>query len=231
MNVRIDDRAGVDVSVAIPHQKEVTREEMVQMKATTMRPSHATQRLVAIPMLAAVAFVLQYLEFPVPLLPPFLKLDFSTLPALIGGLLYGPVAGVLVEVLKNTLHMLLKNTDGLLIGEAANVVAGASFILAAIYLQRRGMGKKGFAAGLVLGTVLMTAVMAAANAYFLLPAYAALYQVSLEQLLAQFQADSVWSFVLYSIVPFNILKGVVLSLAAYPLYVKLSGRLNLRMTN
>lgn len=201
------------------------------MKETAMHSSRATQRLVTIPMLAAVAFILQYLEFPIPLMPSFLKLDFSTLPALIGGLMYGPAAGIIVEVLKNALHMLFKNTDGLLIGELANVVAGSSFILAAISMQRLGQGKKGFLTGLALGTLLMTVVMAIANAYFLLPAYAALYQMPLEQLLSMFGATSVWSLVLSGIVPFNIFKGVMLSLVAYPVYVKLASRLTPRNHN
>lgn len=201
------------------------------MKETALHATRSTQRLVTIPMLAAVAFILQYLEFPVPLMPSFLKLDFSTLPALIGGLMYGPVAGIIVEVLKNALHMLFKNTDGLLIGELANVVAGASFIVTAVAMQRVGQGKKGFLTGLALGTLLMTVVMALANAFFLLPAYAALYQTPLDQLLAMFGADSVWSLILYGIVPFNIFKGAMLSLVAYPVYVKLASRLIPRTTN
>lgn len=201
------------------------------MRETAMHTSRSTQRLVTIPMLAAVAFILQYLEFPIPFTPSFLKLDFSTLPALIGGLMYGPVAGILVEVIKNTLHMLFKNTDGLLIGELANVVAGSSFILAAVYMQRLGQGKKNFLTGLALGTVLMTLTMALANAYLLLPAYAAMYNMPMEQLLSSFGAESIWSFVLYGIVPFNIFKGGVLSLVAYPLYVKLAHRLKPRATN
>ncbi|GEB35417.1 MULTISPECIES: ECF transporter S component [Brevibacillus] len=202
------------------------------MKETALHTSRrATQRIVTIPMLAAVAFILQYLEVPVPLMPSFLKLDFSTLPALIGGLMYGPVAGIIIEVLKNTLHMLFKNTDGLLIGELANVVAGASFILPAVLLQRSGQGKKGFLSGLALGTLLMTIVMAVANAYVLLPAYAALYQMPMAELLAMFNATSVWSLVMVGIVPFNLFKGVVLALVAYPVYAKLGARIALRTTN
>lgn len=204
---------------------------MVHMKETAMHTSRPTLRLVTIPMLAAVAFILQFLEFPVPLMPSFLKLDFSTLPALIGGLMYGPVAGIIVEVLKNTIHMLFKNTDGLLIGELANVVAGSSFILAAVYMQRGNQGKKSFLTGLALGTLLMTVVMAVANAVFLLPAYAALYHMPMEQMLSMFGASSVWSLVLYGIVPFNIFKGVVLSLVAYPVYVKMASKLGFRSTN
>jgi len=200
------------------------------MKETALHTSRSrsTQKLVTIPMLAAVAFILQYLEVPIPLMPSFLKLDFSTLPALIGGLMYGPVAGVIIEVIKNTLHMLLKNTDGLIIGEVSNVIAGACFILPAIYMQRLGKGRKGFLTGLALGTLLMTIVMAIANAYALLPAYAVLYQMPIEQLLQMFNATSIWSLVLAGIVPFNLFKGVVISLVAYPVFVKLASRLQVR---
>jgi riboflavin transporter FmnP len=201
---------------------------MVQMRETALHASHSTQRLVTIPLLAAVAFILQYLEFPLPLMPSFLKLDFSTLPGLVGGLIFGPVAGVIVELLKNLLHLLLKNTDGLLIGELANFVAGTSFILAAVSIQRRLQTKGSFLIGLAVGTVLMTAVMAVANAVFLIPAYAKLYQVSVENLLGMLQADSLWSLILYAIVPFNIIKGAALSLLAYPVFVKLVPRLRLR---
>ncbi|CAM3605163.1 MULTISPECIES: ECF transporter S component [Brevibacillus] len=202
------------------------------MKETAMHSSRtSTQRLVTIPMLAAVAFILQYLEFPIPLMPSFLKLDFSTLPALIGGLMYGPVAGIIIEVMKNTLHMLFKNTDGLIIGEIANVLAGSIFVVSAVLMQRIGKGKQGFLTGLALGALLMTVVMAFMNAWFLLPAYAALYQMPMEQLLASFGADSVWSLILYGIVPFNIFKGAMLALVAYPVYVKLALRLQVRTIN
>jgi len=202
------------------------------MKETALHSSRtATKRLVTIPMLAAVAFILQYLEFPIPFTPSFLKLDFSTLPALIGGLMYGPVAGVVIEVMKNVLHMLFKNTDGLIIGEVANVLAGSVFVVSAVLMQRLTKGKQGFLTGLAIGALLMTVVMAFMNAWFLLPAYAVLYQMPMEQLLSSFGADSVWSLVLYGIVPFNIFKGAILALVAYPVYVKLAPRLQVRTVN
>lgn len=202
------------------------------MKETAMHSSRtATKRLVTIPMLAAVAFILQYLEFPIPFTPSFLKLDFSTLPALIGGLMYGPVAGVVIEVMKNVLHMLFKNTDGLIIGEVANVLAGSVFVVSAVLMQRLAKGKQGFLTGLAIGALLMTVVMAFMNAWFLLPAYAALYQMPMEQLLSSFGADSVWSLILYGIVPFNIFKGAILALVAYPVYMKLAPRLQVRTVN
>jgi len=200
------------------------------VKETALQTRQSTQvkRLVTVPLLAAVAFILQYLEFPVPLMPSFLKLDFSTLPGLVAGLLFGPMAGVVVELLKNVLHFLFKNTDGLLIGELANFVAGSSFIVAAVTMQRLRRGKGGFLAGLAMGTLLMTLVMSAANWVFLIPAYAALYQVSVDALLGMLQVESLWSLILVAIAPFNIIKGAVLSLLAYPIFVKLAPRLQLR---
>lgn len=200
------------------------------MKETALQTRQSTQvkRLVTVPLLAAVAFILQYLEFPVPLMPSFLKLDFSTLPGLVAGLMFGPMAGVVVELLKNVLHFLFKNTDGLLIGELANFVAGSSFIVAAVTMQRLRRGKGGFLAGLAMGTLLMTLVMSAANWVFLIPAYAALYQVSVDALLGMLQVESLWSLILVAIAPFNIIKGAVLSLVAYPIFVKLAPRLQLR---
>ncbi|MGD8192023.1 ECF transporter S component [Brevibacillus ginsengisoli] len=197
------------------------------MQQTQVHSGHLskTRKLVAIPLFAAVAFILQYLEFPLPLFPTFLKLDFSTLPGLIGGLMFGPAAGVLIELIKNILHLLLKNTDGLLVGELANFIAGASFILVTVALQRVRGGKSGFVLGLLGGTILMTAVMSVANYYVLMPAYSVLYHMSLDALVASLHMDSLWSFILYAIAPFNLLKGIIVALIAYPIFIKLSPRL------
>ncbi|MGC5325806.1 ECF transporter S component [Brevibacillus sp. SYSU BS000544] len=186
-----------------------------------------TRKLVAIPLFAAVAFILQYLEFPLPLIPTFLKLDFSTLPGLIGGLMFGPVAGIMIELIKNILHLLLKNTDGLLVGEIANFIAGASYISVAIMIQRMINNKLGFAVGLSVGTILMTVIMSIANYFVLIPAYAALYSMPVDALLQTFQMSSLWSLIIKGIAPFNMIKGIAVAIVAYLIYVKLSPRLRM----
>jgi len=188
-----------------------------------------TKRLATIPLLAAVAFMLYYLEFPLPAIPSFLKLDFSMLPGLLGGLMFGPAAGILIELIKNVLHLLFKNTDGLLIGELANFVAGSTFICTVVWIQRLRNNKGGLLMGFTLGTVIMTLIMSVANVYLLIPAYAALYQISVENLLQSFQLDSMWSLILYAIAPFNVIKGVLLSLVAYPIFIKMAPRLQLKV--
>ncbi|MGO0059335.1 ECF transporter S component [Brevibacillus fluminis] len=183
------------------------------------------KRLVAIPVLAAVAFILQALEIPLPFFPTFLKLDFSTLPGIFAGLVFGPVAGIMVELLKNGLHLLLKNTDGLLIGELANFIAGACFIYLTVTMQRMGKGKGSLIAGFALGTVLMTVFMSVANYFVMIPAYAVLYQMPVEKLLEMFRMDSLWSLIVYGIAPFNIVKGVLVSILAFLIYVKIEPRI------
>jgi len=225
------DNTRLRIAVAISQEGE-RKERMVNMQGKT---SHTIQRerlkkLVTIPMLSAIAFLLYYLEFHVPLMPTFLKLDFSTVPAIIGGLVFGPAAGVLIEVLKNGLHLLLKNTDGFIIGEIANTLAGGSFVFLAVYTQRLCKNKVGFLLGLSAGTLVMTVIMAMANYFVLLPFYAVLYSISMEQLLQMFHMESLWSMILLGIVPFNIIKGVLLSLIAYPVFIKMSARLGLIVT-
>ena len=81
--------------------------------------------LVGTGMLSGLAFVLQYLEFPIPIMPGFIKFDFSDLPALIGAFAYGPLAGVIVEFIKNLLHCTV--TQSFTVGELSNFILGAVF--------------------------------------------------------------------------------------------------------
>ncbi|MFQ7281987.1 MAG: ECF transporter S component, partial [Christensenellales bacterium] len=88
-----------------------------------------TRTMVSMAMLTAVAYLLAFLEFPVPLTPSFAMMDFSDLPALIGAMSIGPAAGVAIELVKNALQLLGTATGG--IGELANFLIGASFVFTA----------------------------------------------------------------------------------------------------
>ena len=77
--------------------------------------------------LSAIAFVLAFFEFPVPLSPSFARMDLSDLPALIGAFAYGPAAGILIELVKNALQLFTSSTGG--IGELANFIMGSSFVV------------------------------------------------------------------------------------------------------
>ncbi|EKC78598.1 conserved hypothetical protein, membrane [human gut metagenome] len=91
-------------------------------------------------LLAAISYVLAFLEFPVPLSPSFARMDLSDLPALIGAFAFGPVTGVMIELIKNILQLLSTSTGG--IGELANFLMGASYVLAAGFIYKYKKTKK-----------------------------------------------------------------------------------------
>ena len=95
-----------------------------------------TKKLTLSAVLAAIAVVVMFLEFAIPFMPPFLKLDLSDIPALVGGFIMGPVAAVLIQLVKNLVHILLTQTGG--IGEVSNFVIGSLFAGIASWIYCKG---------------------------------------------------------------------------------------------
>ena len=91
--------------------------------------------MVAVAMLSSIAYVLMLLNFPIPPFPAFLKIDFSDLPALIGALVFGPMAGIMIELLKNVLDYFMTGSEtGIPVGHFANFMSGIIFILPTYYV-------------------------------------------------------------------------------------------------
>jgi len=163
-------------------------------------------------MLSAVAFVLQLLEFPLPMLiPDFIKLDFSDLPELIGAFAYGPVAGIIIALVKNLLHALLA-THSFGIGELSNFILGAVFSGVAGLLYKKDKTKKGaFIAGLIASLV-MAAVSYVSNLFVVYPVY---YNFMPKEVIIQaYQSilkfvDSIELSLLVFNVPFTFIKGLI----------------------
>ena len=183
-----------------------------------------TRRLVQIAMLGAVAGVLMFIEFPLPFLaPPFYKLDFSELPVLIGGFAMGPVAGVLIEVIKIAIHLLFKGTQTAFVGELGNLIMGCALIVPAALIYKRHKTKARAVTGLIVGIIVMTVASVFVNAYMLLPAYGAAFHLDMEVIIGMGQAihssiNSVITFCLLTVVPFNLFKGVVVTILTLLLY-------------
>ncbi len=184
-------------------------------------PAH---RISILSMCAAVAAVLHILDFPLPFLAPsFYKLDFSELPALLCGFYLGPTAAVVCEAVKILLKLLLKGTTTAFVGDFANFVVGCSMILPASIIYHLHKSKKSAALGLVCGTALLTVFGSAFNAVYLLPKFAQLYGLPLEQIIAMGSAvnagiHSVSTFVLLAVAPLNLIKGACVSLLTMLLY-------------
>lgn len=173
--------------------------------------------------LSAIAFVLAFFEFPVPLSPSFARMDLSDLPALIGALAYGPVSGVLIELVKNALQLLASSTGG--IGELANFIMGSSFVVAAGLIYKHHKTKKTAILACLIASVIMGVVATVVNYFILLPVFEAF--MPLDQLIASFGEfmpfiKTKLDVVLFNAFPFNLLKGIGISIVTMLLYKRLT---------
>lgn len=183
---------------------------MKKMKNTKVKA------MVSIGMLSSIAYLLMFLNFPLPMFPNFLFVDFSDIPALIAALIFGPVAGILVELFKNMLNYFATGSPtGIPIGHLANFAAGIVFILPTCYLYNKLKSKKGMTLALVAGTIIMAVVMSIANYFIILPAYTALMGF-----------PDMRNLVVPAILPFNILKGVMMSIIFMLLFIRMQAWLN-----
>ncbi|MEG0771848.1 ECF transporter S component [Clostridium sp.] len=182
--------------------------------------------LIKIALLGAIAFIIMLFEFPIPGFPPFLKLDFSDLPALIGGFALGPVAGIMVELIKNILNVVMHGTTTGGVGELANLLVGGVFVYVASFIYHKNKTRKSAVMGLIAGTILMTIVAGVFNFYVLIPLYATLFG-GLENVIgaaavANKSINSLGTLIVIGITPFNILKGIIVSGITLALYKKVS---------
>ena len=174
-------------------------------------------------MFSALGGVLMMLEIPLFFAPGFYKMDLSELPVLMSAFYLGPVAGVTTELLKVIIKLLLKGTTTAFVGDFANFVVGCAFILPASIIYHHHKTRKTAIIGMVVGTLCLTVFGSAFNAFYLIPKFSVLFGLPLEQIVAMGTAvnssiTSVGTLVLFAVVPFNILKGVIDSLLTYLLY-------------
>ena len=183
--------------------------------------------------MAALASVLMFLEFPLFFIAPdFLKFDFSGLPALIVSFVLGPVHGVVVVAIKNLVHLTVSQTLG--VGELADFIIGGIFVFSAGFVYRLSRTKKGALVGMVYGTLVMSAAAAFLNYFLLIPFFANLFiaapidaSAKLAIIVDAFgnvfpAIDNLFKAVLFSVVPFNLIKGIVISIITFIVYKKIS---------
>lgn len=132
---------------------------------TLKKEDFNTRTMVKISVLGVIAFVLMLLDFPLWFTPPFLKFDLSDVPALIGSFALGPMAGVIVQLVKNLLKILLAGTNTAAIGELANFIVGSVFVYVAGLIYYREKNFKNAIIGLIVGTIAMTVAISIANYY------------------------------------------------------------------
>lgn len=179
-------------------------------------------------MFGALAMILHIFDFPVVFLAPgFYKLDFSEIPVMIGAFYLGPVGGVIIELVKILLKLVVKGTSTAFVGDLANFVVGCSFAVPASIVYHLHKTRKMALAGLATGTVVMTVFGSLFNALYLIPAFSKLYGMPLDAIVGMGSAinpavTSLSGLVLMCVAPLNLLKGVLISVPTMVLYKRIS---------
>jgi riboflavin transporter len=162
--------------------------------------------------LSAIAIILYYLEFPIFPAFPWLMIDFSEITVLLGGFALGPLAGILIELIKNILHFAFKGATGG-VGELANFLLGAAFILPTVWIYKRNKCIKNAVIGMIVGIIFACAMSVVLNLYLFIP----LYFPTLED---------VWGYIIAGAVPVTAIKFLLNGIIVYILYPRLSNILH-----
>ena len=188
------------------------------------RKTVSAKLIARVGVLGAIAALL-FLIPGIPIVPPIYKLDFSTVPVLLGGFSLGPVPGLLILLVKDLVG--LTNSSSMGVGELADFLASAAMMLTAVAIYRRHHSRRGALIGLIAGTAVMTAAAALINYYIVIPFYVAALNMPAEAIVSMIgkvipAVDSLPKLIAFATTPFNLLKGVVLSVITFLLYKRLS---------
>ena len=208
---------------------------MSETKVTVKADSHAARKMMLIRLavcaiLTSMAVTLMYFEFPLPFMPPFLKFDFSELPVLFGTFALGPLWGIVIELLKNLIHLPATATMG--IGEFSNFLTGSIFVGTAGLVYRKMRTRPGVALSVVVGTLALAVIAVPVNAYITLPLYASAMGFSTEAIIDMCTSvnplvKDKLSLLLSVFVPFNLIKGFGVGLWAFLIYLPLKRFVNM----
>ena len=185
------------------------------------------QKLIYTAMLAAVAGVLMSLEFSVPMMPPFYKVDFSDVPSVIAVFLMGPVSGICVEVIKLLIKLITVGTNTMYVGELANLIAAFLFVWPLWFLyQKLGANREAAVEALLLSIVIRTACACFINANITLPLYAKAMSLPLDEVIRMVASvnpaiKDLNGFIILATIPFNVLKVGLNYIVGQLLFVRL----------
>lgn len=191
----------------------------------TTKPRITTRALVMTAMLSAIAFILMFLNFSVPFMPSFIKLDISELPALIGSFSLGPVYGVAICLIKNLLNMMRTTTMG--VGDLSNFLLGAMFVFPAGLIYQHMKTRKGAIIGSLVGAVVMALGSVVTNIFLVYPMYYQTGLITEEAVLGMYQAiipamKSVEQSIICFNMPFTFLKAMLSVLVTLLVYKRIS---------
>ena len=185
-----------------------------------------TRDMTKIGMLSVIGFILMYFQLPLSFVaPPFMKLDISDLPVLMGAFTMGPVFGIIIAALKNILALIFKGTMTAGVGELSNFIISSTFAFVASYIYRNHRSYKGAIIALTAGVISMTILAMASNYFVVFPLYGKV--MPMDAIIAMGSAitpkiTGLFTMMIYSVLPFNLIKGFTTSAVMMLVYKKVS---------
>ena len=175
--------------------------------------------------MGALAFGLMMLEFSIPIMPAFIKLDFSELPALITGFAFGPLWGIAVCFIKNLIHVFISSTGA--IGEISNFVLGAVFVGVSALIYKHRKNKKWALISCIIASAVMAVFSVFSNYYIVYPLYVKVLGMPEAAILGMYQAilpsvDNLFEAIAIFNLPFNFVKMILVSLICFAIYKRIS---------
>ncbi|MGN0452887.1 MAG: ECF transporter S component [Ruminococcus sp.] len=202
----------------------MNRKEEVKNKKSIF----TTRNLVTCAMLSACSAILMLIEFPLPFIAPsFYKLDLSEIPALIGAFSMGPLAGIIIELVKILINFVINGTDTAGVGELSNLILGCIFVVTASLVYRKKKTKAMALLSLTIGGVTMSVMATFINAFFIIPFYSTMLSLPIDTIVAMGGeifpvVDSLFDFCLICVLPFNLIKSTIVILVTMLIYKPLS---------
>lgn len=193
-----------------------------------MKKVFTTKNLVLMAMFSALAAVLMLWEFPIPFIAPnFYEIDLSEIPILVGSFIMGPVSGVIMEAIKIILKLLIKGTSTAYVGDFANFCIGVCLVVPASIIYQKHKTKKNAFIGMLAGTLFMAVAGVVLNYFVMIPFYVKAFGMPLEAIIgagAKIQPLVInkLSFTIVCVAPFNIVKGIIVSLVTALIYKHIS---------
>ncbi|MGM9535224.1 MAG: ECF transporter S component [Intestinibacter sp.] len=185
------------------------------------------QKLTIAAIMGTISFILIYLGFSIPILSAFAELDLSALPELIGGFILGPVGAVEIIVIKLVLKLAFDGTTSAFTGELQNLILSLAYVLPAVIYYQKHKTKKGAIIGILIGSILSIIIAIFTNIYLIFPAFMYLYGMNWDIIIETCSKINPYikdipTFVIFSVIPFNIVSRAITSVLTFLIYKRLS---------
>ncbi len=186
----------------------------------------STNNLTKMAMLGVISFILMAFQVPLPFIAPhFMQMDISDLPIAVGSFAMGPVAAIIISAIKNILHIVIKGTSTAGVGELSNFIISSAFGFTAGLIYSRHKTFKTAIFSLFAGTIVMTLLAITSNYFFIFPLYSKV--IPMKEIIGMAshissKINDLWSLMIYSVLPFNLIKGFVVSAATVLIYKRVS---------